>query len=77
MMMCCAILQLYQRVKMTDVKEQQICIKFFFKLSKTASETRRMLKEAFGNNALSQMQTYKWFKCFKNGWMSVDDEERS
>jgi hypothetical protein len=36
-----------------------------------------MLKEAFGDNALGQTQTYKWFKCFKKGWMSVDDEECS
>jgi hypothetical protein len=36
-----------------------------------------MLKEAFGENALDQTQTYKWFKRFKNGWMSVDDEEHS
>ena len=36
-----------------------------------------MLNEAFGDNAVGQMQTYKWFKCFKNGRMSVEDEERS
>jgi hypothetical protein len=62
---------------MTDVKEQPICIKFCFKLGKTASETHIMLKEAFGDNALGHTQTYEWCKCFKNGWMSVDDEERS
>jgi len=33
-----------------------------------------MFKEAFGDNALGQAQTYKWFKCFKNGWMSVNVE---
>ena len=33
-----AVLQSYQPAKMTDVKEQWICIKFCFKLSKTASE---------------------------------------
>jgi len=61
---------------MIDVKEQQICIKFCFKLSKMTSETHRMLKEAFGDNALGQIQTYKWFKHFKNGQMSVDNEWR-
>jgi hypothetical protein len=60
---------------MADVKEQWICIKFCFKLSKTASETPRMLKEAFGDIALGQTQTYKWYKRFKNGWMSVDNED--
>jgi hypothetical protein len=36
-----------------------------------------MLQEAFGDKALSQTQTYEWFKHFKNAWMSIDDEERS
>jgi len=60
---------------MTDVKEQRICIKFCFKLGKMASETHGMLKEAFGDNAVRQTQTYEWFERFKNGWMSVGDEE--
>ena len=62
---------------MTDVKEQRICIKFCFKLAKTASETHRLLTEAFGDNAEGQTQTYEWFIRFKNGCMSVDDDERS
>jgi len=66
----------HQPAKMADVKEQWICIKFCFKLSKTASESPRMLKESFGGNALGQTLTYKWFKRFKNRWMSVDDEDR-
>jgi hypothetical protein len=37
---------------MIDVREQRICIKFYFKLGKTASETHRMLKEAFGDDAV-------------------------
>jgi hypothetical protein len=36
-----------------------------------------MLKETFGDNALVQTQTYEWFKRFKKGRISVDDEERS
>jgi hypothetical protein len=60
------VLRLYQLVKMSDVKEQRICIKFYFKLGKTAAETHKTLKEAFGDNALGLTQTYKWFKHFKN-----------
>jgi transposase len=62
---------------MTGVKEQRIFIKFCFKLIKTAAEIHQMLKEAFGDHALGQKQTYEWFKRFKNGRMSVDDDERS
>jgi hypothetical protein len=36
-----------------------------------------MLKEAFGDNAEGQTQTYIRFKCFKNGRMSVVDDECS
>ena len=56
---------------MSDVWERWICIKFCFKLGKMAAEIHKMLPEAFGDNALGQMQTYEWFKCFKNGKTSV------
>jgi hypothetical protein len=46
---------------MTDVKKQWICIKFCLKLGMTAAATHQMLKEAFGDNALGQTQTYEWF----------------
>ena len=62
---------------MTDVKDQWIRIKFCFILGKAVSLTHRMIKEVFGDNVLGQTQTNEWFKRFKNGWMSVDDEERS
>jgi hypothetical protein len=44
---------------------------------KTAAETHRILKEAFGDNAMSQSKTFLWCKCFKDGRTSVDDDERS
>jgi hypothetical protein len=44
-------------MEMADVKEQRICVKFCFKFNKTAAETHRMLKEAFGEQALSQART--------------------
>jgi histone-lysine N-methyltransferase SETMAR len=62
---------------MADFKEQRMCIKFCFKLKKTAAETHRMLKEAFGDNAMSQSKTFLWYKRFKDGRTSVDDDERS
>jgi len=51
---------------MTDFKEQRICIKFCFNLKKIAAETHRMLKEAFGDNAMSQNKTLLWSKHFKD-----------
>jgi hypothetical protein len=62
---------------MTDVKEQWICIKFCFKLSKTTLETYRMPKEVFGDNGIGQTQTYERFMHFKNEQTSIDEEECS
>jgi hypothetical protein len=58
---------------MESVKEQRMCVKFCFKVGKPAAETHNMLREAYGNDALSEMTTYEWFKRFKkwknfNGW---------
>ena len=64
-------------IKMVDVKEQRICIKFCFKLNETAAETHRMLKEAFGEQTLSRARTFVWFKCFKDGQESVEDRKHS
>ena len=64
-------------IEMADVKEQKICLKFCFKLNKTAAETHRMLKEAFGEQALSQARTFDSFKHFKDGWESVEDDKHS
>jgi hypothetical protein len=54
--------------EMADLKEQRICMKFCFKLGKTASETHEMLKTAFGDNAMGRTQTFEWVSRFKRGW---------
>lgn len=59
---------------MADLREQRVCIKFCFKLGKTAAKTHQMLKQAFGDNSLGQTQTYDWYKRFKNGRTSTDDD---
>ena len=64
-------------VEMADFKEQRICIKFCFKLNKTTAETHQMLKEAFGEQALSQARIFEWFKSFKDGRESVEDRKHS
>jgi hypothetical protein len=46
---------------MVDLKEQHICMKFCFKLRKTASEMHEMLKIAFGDNAMGRTQMFEWF----------------
>jgi hypothetical protein len=62
---------------MADVKKQRIRITFCFWLNKTAAETHRIIKTAFGEQALSQAVTFEWFKRFKVGRESVDDCKHS
>jgi len=62
---------------MGGVKEQRTCIKFCFKLNKTEAETHQTLKEAFGEQALSQARTFEWFKHFKDGRKSVEEDKHS
>jgi hypothetical protein len=64
-------------VEMVHVKEQCVCIKLCLKLGKSAAKTHQMLEQLSGDDALGQTQTYNWFNQFKNGPMSVDDNERS
>ena len=73
-LLVCAVLRSYWPAKMTDVKEQRVCIKFCFELGKLAAETHKMLKKT---SAQGQMQSCEWFKRFKNRQMSVDGEERT
>jgi hypothetical protein len=44
---------------MESVKEQRICIKFCFKVEKTAAKTHNMMCEAHSYDAWSQTKTYK------------------
>ena len=62
---------------MVDFREQRACIKFCFKLGKTATECYEMLKIAFGERAMRCSQTFQWFSWFKAGRTSTDDDERS
>jgi transposase len=62
---------------MESVKDERISIKFSFKVGKTTAETHKMLPEAYGDDALSETTNYEWFRRFKNGRTSTNDNERS
>ena len=67
--------RVFALIEMAGVMEQRICITFCFKLNKTAPETHRMLKEAFGEQALSQARTMEWFNSFNvsgNLWKMIN-----
>ena len=62
---------------MSVFHEQRICVKFCVKIGKSVTETSEMMKIAFGEEATCSTQTYEWWKRFKEGRTSVDDDPRS
>lgn len=59
---------------MEEKIEQRVCIKFYFKNGFNCADTLRMMQKCFGDGALSQRKTYKWFNRFKDG--REDDDGR-
>ncbi|XP_069670078.1 protein GVQW3-like isoform X5 [Periplaneta americana] len=57
--------------------EQRINIKFCYKLGKTATETHGMLVQVYGREAVSRKCVYEWFKRFREGKETIEDEPRS
>ena len=62
---------------MNSVKEQRVCIKFCYNPGKTASETHKMIRHAFGDQAIGQTACFKWFAKFQSGHESFEDDQRS
>ena len=57
--------------------EQRYSIKFCVKLGNSATETLEMIEKAYGNQALSRAQVFRWHKTFREGREGVEDEQRS
>ena len=62
---------------MKNLEEQRVCVKFCFKLGKTATETWKMLQQAFGDKCMSQTQCFEWCSHFRTGRTSMDEDPRS
>ncbi|XP_068235595.1 protein GVQW3-like [Palaemon carinicauda] len=58
-------------------KEHRYAIKFCVKLKKHKQEAHGMLKEAYGDEQMSQASFYRWFNRFSEGNEQVEDEPRS
>jgi len=50
---------------MYESTEQRICIKYCFKIGKTATETYQLLQQALGEDAMGRTQVFDWFRPFK------------
>ena len=62
---------------MCESTEQCICIKFCFKIGKTATETYQLLQQAYGEDAMGRTQVFDWFHRFKEGRNSVESDPHS
>ena len=63
--------------KMNNLKEQRFAVKFCVKLGKSATETFAMLNTAYGDVAMKRATCFRWHERFKDGRLSVEDDERS
>ena len=59
---------------MEPTVEQRYAVKFCVKLGKSASETLELIKQAYGDDALSHTRVFEWHKMFKEGRDHVEDE---
>jgi len=61
---------------MTDGKEQHVCIKFYFKLGRSSTETSETLKVPSGEQTVGRTQVFDWFSKFRSCVTSAEDAER-
>ncbi len=63
--------------KICDKKQKQwINVKLFIKLKITWTECYQLLKKAHGENSLSCVHVFKWYKQFFEGRESTEDDQR-
>jgi len=57
--------------------EQRLAIKFCFKAGKSATETLQMVNAAYGDQALSRSNLFRWYGRFRDGREDIEDDPRS
>jgi len=55
--------------------EQRVGKKFCFKASLSVTETLVLVQKAYGNEALSQTNVFRWYSQFQDGRELVEYEE--
>jgi len=57
--------------------EQRLVIKFCFKAGKIATENLQMVNAAYGDQALSRSNVFRWYGWFRDGREDTEDDPRS
>ena len=68
-------LSIVSQVKMWRSADQRYAIKFYIKLEKSTTEALAMIQKAYGKDALSKVQVFRWHKAFSEGREDVEDEQ--
>lgn len=63
--------------KMDTSHEQRINVKFCYKLGKTFTETFETITSVYDESLLSRTDCHEWFRRFKDGRESIEDDPRS
>jgi hypothetical protein len=62
---------------MSTLPEQHVCIKFHFKLGETFTKAFERSQKVFGDETVSHMMTHEWYRRFKDGQTSTEDNSHS
>lgn len=54
--------------------DQRVNIRLCYKLGKNVTETHEMLVQVYGTNAVNKKCVYEWFKRFRKGKATIEDE---
>ena len=57
--------------------EQRLAMKFCFTAGKSATETLQMVNAAYGDQALSRSNVFRWYGQFSDGRENTEDDRRS
>ncbi|GFU85789.1 hypothetical protein TNCV_4800551 [Trichonephila clavipes] len=75
--MTASSLKLQQCNEVSNEMKKSAVIKFWAKLSKSASGTYRIIKEIYGDNCLSRSNVFVRHKCFFVGRDAVEDDQHN
>ena len=63
--------------KLTNLQEQRVCVKLYFKWGKTFTETFQMFLQVYGEDCLTRTQCHEWYLRFKSGRTSIEKDPKS
>jgi hypothetical protein len=61
---------------MDGENEQRVATKFCLKAGLSATETLVLVQKAYGNEAVSRSNVFRWYSRFLDGRELVEDDER-